>query len=105
MVAEYPHAGVVELEVDLPDFDALPDRLADLGLDGGVVPAWLYLEARVVVQEADQQDGALVGGEAFSELADVPDEPAGGVQWRAGAGLDVAAEGDLEVVERGLTSM
>ena len=44
MVAEYPHAGVIEAEVDLPDFDALPDRLADLGLDGGVVSAWLDLE-------------------------------------------------------------
>ena len=86
-------------------FDALPDRFADLGLDCGVVPAWFYLEAGVVVQEADQHDRALAGGEAFSELADVPDEPVGGFQWRAWPGLDVAAEGDLEVVERGLTSM
>jgi hypothetical protein len=49
VVAEHPHAGGVELEVDLPDFDALPDRLADPDLDCGVVPAWFYLEAGVVV--------------------------------------------------------
>jgi len=95
-------AGVVEVEVDLPDFDAVLDRLADLGLDGGVVPAWLDLEAGVVVQEADQQDRALLGGEAVAELADVADEPVGGVKRRAWPGLDVGAEGDLEIVERGL---
>jgi hypothetical protein len=105
VVAEYPYAGVIEAEVDLPDFDALPDRLADLRLDGGVVPAWQDLEAGVVVQEADQHDRALAVGEAFAELAEVPDEPAGGVQWRPRPGLDVTAEGDLEVVQRGLTSM
>jgi hypothetical protein len=49
VIAEYPHAGVIKAEVDLPDFDALPDRLADLGLDCGVVPAWQDLEAGVVV--------------------------------------------------------
>jgi len=49
VVAEDPDAGVVEVEVDLPDFDALPDRSADLGFDGGVVPAWPDLEAGVVV--------------------------------------------------------
>src|SRR5215510_490018 len=100
-MVEHPDAGVVKVEVDLPDFHALLDRPADLGLDGGVVPAWLYLEARVVVQEADQQDRALVGGEAVAELADVADEPVGGVQRRAWPGLDLAAEGDLKVVERG----
>jgi hypothetical protein len=36
-----------------------------------------------------------------SELADVADKPVGGVQRRAWPRLDVAAEGDLEVVERG----
>ena len=100
-MVEHPDAGVVKVEVGLPDFHALLDRLADLGLDGGVVPTWLYLEAGIVVQEADQQDRALVGSEAFSEFADVADKPVGGVQRRAWPGLDVAAEGDLEVVERG----
>src|SRR6516162_10592296 len=99
-MVEHPDAGVVKVEVGLPDFHALLDRLADLGLDGGVVPTWLYLEAGIVVQEADQQDRALVGSEAFSEFADVADKPVGGVQRRAWPGLDVAAEGDPEVVER-----
>jgi hypothetical protein len=49
VVAEHPDAGLVEVEVDLPDFHALLDRPADLGLNGGVVPAWLYLEAGVVL--------------------------------------------------------
>src|SRR5262249_57156392 len=71
------------------------------GLDGGVVPAWLYLEAGVVVQGADQQDRALVGGEAVSELADMADKPVGGVQRRGGAGLGVGGGGGLGGVERG----
>ena len=93
MVAEHPHAGVIELEVDLPDFDALPDRLAHLGLDDGVMPAWQDLEAGVVVQEADQQDRALAGGEAFAEFADAPDEPAGGSPAADAAGSGCGRRG------------
>src|SRR5918994_3697300 len=60
------------------------------------------LEAGVVVEEADQQDCALLGLEAASRLADVLDEPVGRGERGLRPGSDVVAEDDLEVLQRGL---
>src|SRR6266498_642355 len=101
-MVEYAHAGWVELEVDLPDLDSLSQGAADLGLHLAVLSAGEDLEAGIVVEEADQQDRALVGLEAASQLADVLDEPVGRGEGGLRAGSDVLAEADLEVLERGL---
>jgi hypothetical protein len=90
------------LEVDLPDLDSLLQGRGDLGLHLTMLGAVEDLEAGVVVEEADQQDRALVGLEAASQLADVLDEPVGRGERGLRPGSDVVAEDDLEVLQRGL---
>jgi hypothetical protein len=102
MMLEHAHAGRVQAEIHLPDLDSLFQGRGDLGLHLTMLGAGDDLEAGVVVEEADQQNCALVGLEATSQLADVPDEPVGRGERGLRPGSDVVAEEDLEVLQRGL---
>lgn len=102
VLAKYAYAGRVQPEVCLPDLHTQLQGGDDLGFDLVVPGALEDLETGILVEEADQQDRALVCGEAASQLADVFDESIGRGQRGLRPGLDVVADGDLQVLQRGL---
>lgn len=91
-------------EVDLPQFNSPPHCLGHTIFVGAMVGAGQYLEAGVVVEEAQQQDGTLVCFEAAPELAEVFNHAVGRVERGMRPGAHVNAQRYLQVLQRVLTS-